>query len=102
MNVVPITANTAEPELVVPKHFTKPQKAAWTDLVGSTDKTFHVKQHRFTFEIAAMLLAKMRGGKSMTATESKELKKQMVTLGLATDDAPGPRKSKKNDEYFTG
>jgi hypothetical protein len=101
VNVVPITAAAPVPELEVPKHFKKTQKDAWTDLVASTDKALHVKEYRFTFELAAMLLAKMRSGKAMTATESKELKRQMVTLGLATnDDDQGKRKPKQNDEYF--
>jgi hypothetical protein len=105
-NVVSIAgANAAaEPEgFPPPKHFKKAaQKEAWNDLVEQTDKALHVKQQRFTFELAAMLLAKMRAGKSMTATESKELKRQMIALGLAKDDDAGGRGKKRsgNDAYF--
>ena len=101
-NVVAIAPPAPEPELVVPPHFTrKAQKAAWDDLIASTDRKLHVKENRFTFEMAATLLAKFRGGKPMTATESKELKKQMIALGLAKDDDDqGKRKPSKNAGYF--
>jgi hypothetical protein len=87
--------------LAMPKGFGTPQREAWDDLIESTDPKLQVKENRFTFEIAATLLAKFRSGRAMTATESKELKRQMVVLGLAKDDdAPGPRKPRKNAGYF--
>jgi hypothetical protein len=102
-NVVAIApgADVQTSALEPPKHLRKAQRAAWDDLVSAADKSLHVKQNAFTFEIAATLLAKFRSGKPMTATESKELKKQMVALGLATDDDDkGKRKPRKNDSYF--
>lgn len=103
-NVVPIAGDvqtSAPVPFDPPKHFKKTQKDAWRDLVDNTEATLHVKQQRFTFEMAAMLLAKMRAGDSMTATESKQLKQLMVSLGLATnDDDQGGRKPKRNDKYF--
>lgn len=107
--VVPPTNSPANdatpPALAMPAHFqTKRLKAAWADLVSNTDAKLHVKQHQFTFEFAATLMAKFRGGKAMTATESKELKRLLVTLGLATandDDQGAKRKSRKNAEYFS-
>lgn len=103
-NVVPISgeASVQTSALEVPRHFKKAQKDAWADLISSTDTKLHVKENRFTFELAAMLLAKMRAGKAMTATESKELKRQMVALGLAKDDDAGGRGKKRsgNDAYF--
>jgi hypothetical protein len=104
-NVIPIaaSANVQTSALVMPRHFTKKRlKDAWTDLLATTDATFHVKQHQFTFEMAATLLAKFRAGDPMTATESKELKKLMITLGLAQAEEDGRGKSKrgKNDHYF--
>jgi hypothetical protein len=67
-NVVSIAGAVAaaEPDdgFPPPKHFKKAaQKEAWNDLVEQTDKALHVKQQRFTFEIAAMLLAKMRAAR---------------------------------------
>lgn len=97
-------ANDSPPaEFEMPAHFRrKGLTGAWDDLVRTTDAKLHVKQYQFTFEFAATLMAKFRAGKSMTATESKELKRLLVTLGLATnDDDPGKRKSRKNDDYFT-
>lgn len=104
-NVVPIAAGTdvQTSVLVMPLHFrAKRMKDAWTDLIGMTDATLHVKQHQLTFEMAATLLAKFRGGRSMTATESKELKRLMITLGLAQAEENGRGKPKrgKNDHYF--
>lgn len=100
-NVVAMAAPVQTPAFAPPAHFRKAQKDAWRDLVDSTEAALHVKQQRFTFEMAAMLLAKMRGGKAMTATESKQLKQHMVALGLATnDDDAGKRKPRKGDEYF--
>lgn len=101
--MVAIAGDAPPPALEVPKHFKKAQKDAWTDLISSTGPALHVKENRFTFELAAMLLAKMRGGKAMTATESKELKRQMVALGLAKDDDAQRGKGGKrsgNDAYF--
>lgn len=88
----------------MPKHFKKAGlKDAWNDLVASTDKALHVKPNRFTFEMAATLLAKFRSGESMTATESKELKRQMIALGLAKDDDDGGKKKPGNaSKYFSG
>ena len=102
--VDPPANDSAPAEFEIPAHFTtKALKAAWKDLVSNTDAKFHVKQYRFTFEFAATLTAKFRSGKSMTATESKELKRLLVTLGLATDDDDkgAKRKSRKNDDYFS-
>jgi hypothetical protein len=87
--------------LTMPKHFKAAQKAAWADLMESTDAALRVKENRFTFEMAAVLMAKFRSGKPMNATETKELKKQLVELGLAKDDDGGaPKKSKNAAKYF--
>jgi hypothetical protein len=100
-NVVPINPDVQTSAFKPPVHFTKRQTDAWKDLVETTEASLHVKQNRFTFEMAAMLLAKMRAGKSMTATESKQLKQYMIALGLATnDDDQGAHKPKKNGKYF--
>lgn len=77
----------------------KKLQEAWTDLHDSADEHLRVPENRFTFEMASVLLAKFRSGKVMSATESKELKRYMVQLGLAKgDEAPGKRG--KNDRYF--
>lgn len=89
-NVVSIAS--AAPVLAMPKHFKAKQKAAWGDLVESIDAKLLVKENRFAIEMAATLLAKFRAGEPMTATESKELKHQMVALGLAKDDDGGSKK----------
>src|SRR4051812_18415085 len=98
------TAATEMPALLVmPKHFTAKQKLAWDDLIESTDVSTHVKENRFTFEITATLMAKFRSGKPMNATETKELKKQLVALGLAKkddDDGDADKKSKNAAKYF--
>jgi hypothetical protein len=95
------TPGTA-PELVMPSHFKAPQKAAWKDLFESTGSALHTKENRFTFEMAAVLMAKFRSGKAMNATETKELKKQLVELGLRKDDEGGaPKKSKNAGKYFS-
>jgi hypothetical protein len=103
-NVVPIAGSTdvQTSALEPPKHFrAKGLKEAWKDLVEMTDHTLHVKQNRFTFEMAATLLAKFRARKSMTATESKELKRLLITLGLAQAEDDGrKRKPGKNATYF--
>lgn len=101
----PAAAPGAEPEkpsgLAMPGHFNARQKAAWKDLMESTEAALHVKENRFTFEMAAVLMAKFRSGKPMNATETKELKKQLVELGLAKDDEKqGPKKSKNAAKYF--
>jgi hypothetical protein len=107
-NVVPIAAGadvqtSALDTFPAPRHFKrKALKETWKDLVETTDAALHVKQHRFTFEMAATLLAKFRAGETMTATESKELKKLLITLGLAQaeDDGRGKSKPRKNAHYF--
>jgi hypothetical protein len=91
----------APPALLMPKHFMAKQKTAWTDLIESTDASLHVKENRFTFEMAATLMAKFRSGKAMNATETKELKKNLVALGLAKDDdGESQKKSKTAAKYF--
>lgn len=90
-NVVPISqaeppANDV-PALAMPEHFrSKRLKAAWADLLEATEKALQIPSNRFTFEFAATLMARFRSGTPMSATESKELKKLMTTLGLAKDD----------------
>ena len=85
-----------------PKHFKKTvQKHAWLDLLARTKPELHTPDNYFTFEMAATLLAKFRAGLSMNATEGKELKKQLIALGLAkADDAGKPPKKKPNAHYF--
>lgn len=105
---VPASAPPAndEPALEMPAHFKgakmKRERAAWQDLVESAKPELRTKENRFTFEFAATLMAKFRGGMSMTATESKELKRLLVTLGLATndDDQGAKRKPRKGHDYF--
>lgn len=88
--------------LPMPRHFRKKVlKTAWQDLLESTSAELHVKQNRFLFEMAATLMAKFRGGVPMTATESKELKKHLIELGLAKEDDAGDGKKKgKAAKYF--
>lgn len=87
----------------VPKHFKAPQKAAWVDLVEAAPIEAAKRENRFAFEIAATLMAKFRSGKAMTATETKELKRQLVVLGLAAADDDGAKKKpRKNARYFGG
>lgn len=108
-SVVPIREDVANdapaPALPMPAHFAKVKRlrAAWADLIESTAPELHVRENRFTFEFAATLMAKLRSGRSMTATESKELKRQMVALGLAKDDdGGGKKKPSKAAGYFSG
>lgn len=108
-NVVPIVppvdppaAGNDEPTFPMPKHFrSRKLKAAWEDLVDSTGEELQVKENRFTFEFAATLMAKFRAGTPMTATESKELKRLLVALGLAKDEDgdPGGKKKTKLSKY---
>lgn len=87
----------------MPKHFKVAQKAAWEDLIESADESLRTKENRFTFEMAAVLMAKFRSGKAMNATETKELKKQLVALGLAKEDeAAGAKKKTGNAEKYFG
>ena len=86
-----------------PKHFnTTVQKNAWLDLVARTKPEQHTAGNYFAFEIAATLLAKFRAGTTMNATEGKELKKQLIALGLAKadDDAKPPKSRGSNAHYF--
>lgn len=86
---------------IPPKHFKAAQRAAWADLVDSADAAMRTRENRFAFEIAATLVAKFRSGKAMNATETKEMKKQLVGLGLARpDDGAGPGRPRKNAKYF--
>lgn len=104
-NVVPINPDVqAPPVLVCPKYFKVAQKVAWNDLVDSAAAEVVIKENRFTFEMAAVLMAKFRSGKPMNATESKELKKQLIALGLQKDDEAegGKKKSKNAAKYFGG
>jgi hypothetical protein len=98
----PGAANEAPaPELPMPAHFrAKRLKAAWQDLIESTDASLHTKENRFTFEFAATLMAKFRAGTAMTATESKELKRLLLVLGLAkNDDDQGQGKTGNLSKY---
>lgn len=86
-----------------PKHFRADQRLAWSDLVEAAPVLAAKPETRFTFEIAATLMAKFRSGKAMTATETKELKRQLVVLGLAAADDDGSKKKpRKNSRYFGG
>jgi hypothetical protein len=83
----------------MPAHFrrgkgSKQLRAAWDDLIASTDRALQARDMRFTFEFAATLMAKFRRGTPMTATESKELKRLLVSLGLAKDEGGDPEKKK--------
>jgi len=84
----------------VPKHFDAKQRVAFDDLLESTATSLHTTDNRFTYEMAATLMAKFRTGSSMTATEMKELKRQLAVLGLAKDDDGSSRKNRKNSKYF--
>jgi hypothetical protein len=97
-----IAGGAEKTALAMPKHFKKAGlKAAWADLVESVDAKLVTRENRFTLEMAATLLAKFRSGDAMTATESKELKRYMIALGLAKDDDDkGPKKPRKNAHYF--
>ena len=102
-NVVSLATSREEKTLSAPKHFKAAQRLAWADLCESAPKMATDPANRFTLEIAATLMAKFRSGKAMTATETKELKRQLVVLGLAAADDDGkPKKSKKNAHYFGG
>lgn len=86
-----------------PKHFRKAQSEAWADLAHASPAAAANPENRFTLEIAATLMAKFRSGKAMNATETKELKKQLIALGLAKADDDGqPGKPRKNGKYFEG
>ncbi len=89
----------------MPRGFKAKQKAAWIDLIDRSDKSLHVAENLFTFELCAVLLAKFRDGEPMNATQMKELKKSLIQLGLARDDDnanSGTKKPpKKNAKYFT-
>ena len=98
----------ASGELEMPSYFSTAKgaariKDAWRDLVSAADAEVKVAKNRFAFEMAAVLLAKFRSGKAMNATDSKELKRHMIFLGLAqADDAGGKRPRKATDKYFDG
>lgn len=86
-----------------PKHFKKgPQTAAWRDLIERSSASVRTVQNYFAFEIAATLLAKFRAGERMSVSEAKELKSQLVALGLAKAEGDSkPAKSRKpNAHYF--
>ncbi len=86
-----------------PKHFKAAQKQAWNDLTSASPEMAKDRQNLFTFELAAILMAKFRAGKTMHSAETKELKKQLVALGLAKPDDDGPQKTpRKNAHYFDG
>ena len=98
---VPESQTVPETGLTMPKCFKKvAQRVAWTDLMESADASLRVEENRFVFEMAATLMAKFRSGKAMNATETKELKKHMVSLGLVKDDDAGPKKTKAAAKYF--
>ncbi len=102
-NVVTLAASRDAKVLSAPKHFRAPQRAAWDDLCESAPVEASKPANRFTLEIAATLMAKFRSGKAMTATETKELKRQLVVLGLAAADDDGAKKKpRKNSRYFGG
>lgn len=85
-----------------PKHFKKKiQKEAWADLTTKAGVEKHTAENYFTFEVCATLVAKFREGRGLNATEHKEMKKLLITLGLAKPDDDGQKKKpKKNDHYF--
>ena len=103
-DVRPIKAAAALPvAMPCPVHFRRVAlKDAWRDLVMRSAPALHVPEMYFTFEFAAILMAKMRAGKPMTATESKELKKHLIALGLARDDDGGSEKPKKPNAHYFG
>lgn len=113
MNVVSIAAPSPpsaeeleraarDARMPMPVHFrNKGVKAAWRDLVDSVELALLTRDNRFTLEFAALLTAKMRSGKPMTATESKELKRYLVTLGLAKgEDGRPPESKRKTGRFF--
>lgn len=106
-NLKLVPASTAPSQdsqaLIMPKHFKVAQKAAWIDLTESVDPVLRTAENRFAFEIAAVLMAKFRSGKSMNATETKELRRQLVGFGLEKDDdGAGKKKTGNAAKYFSG
>lgn len=102
-NVVSIGVVSGPSTPSMPRHFKAPQKAAWGDLVAAAPAAAAKRENLFALEIAATLMAKFRSGKAMTATETKELKRQLVVLGLAAADDDGTKKKpRKNAHYFGG
>ncbi len=85
--------------LVTPSHLNVRQKAAWIDLLRLSKVDEQVTENHFAFEMAAVLLAKFRAGKAMTATESKELKRLLIQLGVAKDTEAKGNGGKKS-KYF--
>lgn len=83
-----------------PKHFKAAQKLAWRDLVEASGTEHHTKVNRFLFEIAATLVSRFRANEPMNATETKEMKRLLVILGLARADDENTPKKKRNDHYF--
>lgn len=105
LKLVPVSQAPSQgsPGLTMPKHFKVAQKAAWTDLTESADPGLRTPENRFAFEIAAVLMAKFRSGKPMNATETKELRRQLVGFGLEKDDdGAGKKKTGNAAKYFSG
>ena len=102
ISTAPDTSETPPDGLAMPGSFTrKAQRTAWEDLIEASDTALHTKENRFTFEMAAVLLAKFRSGKAMNACEAKQLQKNMVALGLVKDDdGESKTKSKTAAKYF--
>jgi len=85
--------------LAIPASLNVRQKNAWNDLVRMAKVEDQVPENHFAFEMAAVLLAKFRAGKTMTATESKELKRLLIQLGVAKDNEAKGNGGKKS-KYF--
>ncbi len=108
-NVVPIGTGTPpaaeKPAFPMPKHFrgkdNKALRSAWNDLTSGATPELLTAANRFTFEFAAILMAKFRRGDAMTATESKELRRLLGVLGLAKDEDAKPPKGKLS-KYLGG
>ncbi len=82
-----------------PAHLKVGQRRAWDQLVGDTPAALHVNANRLTFEIAALLLAKFRSGRAMSATEFRQMHGALTDLGLSKNvdprDAAKPTKASK-------
>lgn len=94
-------------KLQPPSHFEKDEQllGAWNDLMANVEPSLLVRENLFTLEITATLMAKFRGSKPLSATEMKELRKHLVTFGLARDESSGrgsnTNKSKNRSKYFS-
>ncbi len=106
-NVVTIAPAPPTP-LPMPKSFrgkagSPALRSAWKDLIAGVAPEQLTRDRWFDLEMAARLMVRFRAGELTNASEFKEFKRLMVTLGLskAEDDEAG-RKKGKLAKYVSG